>query len=209
MEKGSKILLIHLLHTLAMFYSIVVMFIFFQCFGLEEISNYSIMFRNGGYTLLSYFYFMPVIVFLFFTFPLGTFSSMPYVCLFWLIQKRKPELGFAKGLTLTLICLLLILVHPIVNCMLSCGEGIDLTIWSSLKSVIFFVSIVASVYLMPYLLIRLSYPQLALLGIYRKYRLYLLAQLIVYLLIFIYSATSLSDALSEVVNKKYQYWYGL
>ena len=208
MKEGSKPIIFHTIHTAIVFISMVISIVFGPCFGFDNADEYTCIYHHGEYTFLSYFYGIPVLFFIILLVIFGSFHSVPYGVMYWIKYWLNTGLDNAKkGMALTAVAFLLIIIHPFGPICLSDMSDRYIEWFSEFIWFVIFLSIIVAAYLMPYSFIRLSYPQLLHIHIYKVYSVFLASQLIIYLLLIAYSMTPLPEALSEYMDRKYLYWY--
>ena len=208
MKDGTKPLLFHTIHTIIAFIFVVVSVIFGPCFGFDDVEDYAFFWCQNGPTLLLQIYIWTIIIFAFLFFLLGSLHTVPYTIMYWVKYWRNPGLGNAKkGMRLTAISLLMIIVHPLGT--LSFVDMLnDNKVFSpEIIWAVIFVYIIGATYYMPYTFIRLSYPKITQHKRFKKYRIFVVSQLVIYLILIIYVNSPLPEVLSEFMDRKYLHWY--
>jgi ABC-type proline/glycine betaine transport system permease subunit len=207
MKQGFKPLLFHTIHTVFVFISVVITVVLGPCFGIDNIDEYTCFFHHGEYTLLSYFYGIPFVLFLFLLVIAGSFHLVPYNIMYLVKYWRNSvSRSTMKGLGMSIIALLLITLHPF--CTFSFADAINrnFEFWPEIFWAIIFITIIISVYYLPYAFIHLSYPNISHIPRYRVYKAALTSQLILYLILLIYVNSSFPVALSEYIDNTYLHW---
>ena len=96
MTSGRNPMLIHTLHMLVVFYSVVISVLFGVCFGFDSAKDYTIFYNGGGYTFLYYLYMAAIFIFMFLLALFSTYQSIPYGVLYWIRYVRNPSVDNKK-----------------------------------------------------------------------------------------------------------------
>ena len=208
MQKGTIPLLIHFTHMAIMTFCVVTAVVFFPCFGFDKAYDYSIIYSNGSYTVVSFIYFMAVMATLFLVFTCS-FHSVIYSIIFWYTRCTEPgKIIQSKGIYLTIAALLLIIVYLIGEffCPNLREDGLSsfpAHFWPIVISII----VVMAVYVLPYAFLKLAYSELSHHRWYKAYNLFFFLQIVVFCLLVIYWFSPLPAMLVKYVNNHYLYYW--
>ncbi|MEA3347148.1 MAG: hypothetical protein U9Q21_03560, partial [Candidatus Auribacterota bacterium] len=127
---------------------------------------------------------------------------------------RNPGLtNTRKGMILTAIAFLLIIAHPFgtITCTDVINNYYELLpgIIKLINGLLMYLIILATTYFIPYLFIRMSYPQLIHLRIYKTYSVFLISQIIINLFLIAFSMDAfpeLKEALKTFIDSRYSRW---
>ncbi len=160
---GDRALCLHIIHMSIVVFVVVISVLLGDVFGMDSIDEYSIMYAHGSYTLLAHVHGVIIMLFLVLVVLLTALNALPYTVLFWLnwIRNKNRSNGVAiRGIIATMAVLVLIAVHPYVTIHLTrltagSGENWSKAFWSIVFSILFL-----AVYVIPSLLLRLSYAEI-------------------------------------------------
>ena len=207
---GKWMLWFHITHATIVFVSVAVSSVFGPCFGLDNMDDYSIMYSNGGYTVIGEIYGILLMVYILTIVMFVTLHTIPYATMHWLERSRNRCVLTGKidrGVILTLVTVILIPVYmfEIMPMLVAGRDVIDQTTWQIWLTV--YVFIILSVYLFPYLFLHQSYPRLGQLPFYRIYKAIITFHLAIYSLILVYWLTPLPVLLQKYINAHYLYYW--
>ena len=215
MKEGSKPIIFHTIHTAIVFYCMVVALFLGPCLGdVNDWEQYTFFYSHGESTLLYQFYAWPMLIFILLVAYLCTLHPIPYGIMYWIKYRYNPELAnIKKGMILTAVALLLIIAHPFgtINCtdMINNYYALLPGIIKLINGLLMYLIILATTYFMPYLFIRMSYPQLIHLRLYKAYSVVLISQLIINLFLIAFSMEAfpeLQEALKTFIDSRYSRW---
>ncbi len=202
MQRNSKVILAHLIHTSVLLYSTVMALVFYPCFGLDGSEDYSILFSSGEHTLIFQFYYWSIVIFIVFVFFFPYLNALPYGILFWSIRHRNREpISTKNGVCLTVATLLLIELYH--------SEAFGLLRFNVSDCIDGGIIMIACVYILPFFFIWSSCQRLQQNNYFRLYIILLLIQFGIYCLLVAYGMTSLPEVLKAFIDNRYRYWQHL
>jgi len=213
-KEGAKPILFHTIHTAVVFYCMVVALFLGPCLGdVDDVEKYTLFYRYSEYTLLYEFYSWPMIIFILLVAYLCTLHPIPYGVMYWIKYRYNPgPANTKKGIVLTAITLLLIIVHPLgtinYSDMIYYFE-LDPEISNLINALLTYFIMLVTIYLMPYLFVSISYPQLINHRLYKSYSVFLISQLIINLFLIAFSMGAfpeLQEAFKNIIDSKYSRW---
>ena len=113
-KDGTWALWLHIVHMAVIFCSIAVTLVFGRCFDLDKISDFSIMYRDNGYTVVANLYRGCIIISFSMIF-MGTFHTFPYLIIYWIRRLRNRIIlsgTTTRGILTTLLVIILVAFCP-------------------------------------------------------------------------------------------------
>jgi hypothetical protein len=211
MKEGTKPLIFHAIHTTIIFVLMLIALVGGYFLGdIDNGEQYTFFFRNGDYTFLYMIYSWSIIIFFMLIALLCSFFTIPYCVIYWIYCRITHRLdNVKKGLILTIISVLLIVFHPFGTAYISDITERFFNFWPTYFSLVICPIIIITTYITPCLFIRLSYPQLAQIPIYKKYKYLLITQLAVCIFIIAFSLGAfpeLREAMKTYIDSRYSRW---
>ena len=210
MKEGTKPILIHSAHTAVVFVMMAVVFVFGNILGdIDDGERYTFFYRHGDYTLLSIFYTWQTTIF-FLVILFGSVQPVPYAIMYWFKYQGNHELGnktLAICLTVNVFIIIAVQLGSTFN-LIMLPRYLEL-LPGYLVLLFIYLFILLFSYILPFLFIRLSYPQLANLSNYKAYKIFLITQFAICLFCLMFSLGAfpeLREAMKTFIDSRYSRW---
>ncbi|MFC1614506.1 hypothetical protein ACFL5K_04345 [Gemmatimonadota bacterium] len=210
MKEGTKPILIHAVHSTAVFVMMSVVYILGSILGdIDDGERYTFFYRYGHYTFLYSLYTLQI-TFFFIVLLFGSVQPVPYTIMYWFKYQGNHEVGnktLAIYLTVTVFIIIAVQLGMILN--FKWLEKYLLLLPGCLVILFIHLFIYLVSYIIPFLFIRLSYPQCTTLSTYKAYKFLLLTQFFICLFcltFFMGAFPEIRESIKTFIDSRYSRW---